>query len=130
MNYDLYFDNKERQAMAKDVAKGLLETMKNDPEASWRVGSTVFGVNETVKTRVAAELKKKGYNSMIDAAGVGGYAEGATKQARNKEGALPLIIFDSGKSMSKVGSSEISRSEEANAGKRKEDWQRKQRQLR
>lgn len=128
--YDLYYDDKELQSMAKDTVKGLLETMKNDPAASWRVSSRTFGVNDTIKTRVASELKKKGYNAMIDAAGIGGYAEGGTKQARNKEGALPLIVFDSGKSMSKTGSSQISRSEEDGAGKRKEKWQQKQRQIR
>lgn len=128
--YDLYYDDKELQSMAKDTVKGLLESMKNDSAVSWRVGSRTFGVNDTIKTRVASELKKKGYNAMIDAAGIGGYAEGGTKQARNKEGALPLIVFDSGKSMSKTGSSEISRSEETKAGKRKEKWQQKQWQIR
>ena len=129
-NYDLYYDDKELRSMAKDTVKGLLESMKNDPAASWRVGSRTFGVNETIKTRVASELKKKGYNAMIDAAGVGGYSEGTSKQARNKEGALPLIVFDSGKSMSKTGSIEISRTDEAKSRENKMDWQRKQRQIR
>ena len=69
-----------------------------------------------VKQAVITELKNKGYNAMVDEAGVGGIVS-------PREGVEPLIVFDGAGSMSKVSSHELTDKESSDADKRYKQWQ-------
>lgn len=58
---------------------------------------TSISINESpvTKSRVVAELKKRGYNAMIDEASVG------IGTMKSREGVSPLIVFDGNNSLSK-----------------------------
>lgn len=74
-----------------------------------------LGLAKNVKKTVISELSKRGYNAMVDEAGVGGhngYARG---------GIDPLILFDNGV-LNQVSIKEISKKEEKRANKKYKKW--------
>lgn len=79
---------------------------KNIPvEEQWGQIAMSFGTADNLKNAIVKDLKKKGYNAMVDEAGVGG------RNGQAVEGIDPIIIFDS--SVLTVNNTrEISRREE------------------
>lgn len=82
-----------------------------------------FGTSTLNREKVIKELKKRGYNAMVDEAGVGSNKTG-------REGVDPLIIFDGSEVMEEIGTSIVSKSEQRSASKRHESWYRKANQNR
>lgn len=68
-----------------------------------------------IKDAVIKKLSEKGYNAMVDEAGVGGVIS-------PREGVEPLIIFDANKSMKSVGSKEITPESQYKADLRRHQW--------
>lgn len=77
-----------------------------------------FGTSTANREKVIKELRKRGYNAMVDEAGVGSNKNG-------REGVDPLIIFDGDDVMQEVGTSVVSKSTQRSASKRHESWHRK-----
>lgn len=79
-------------------------------------GARSVGRHEYTKQRLISELKKQGFNSMIDQASVG------TRVVR--EGVAPLIIFNPDKTIEvKGGPNKVSRSKGTIAGNKYTQWQ-------
>lgn len=76
----------------------------------------LFGTMPELKNDVIAELKKRGYNAMVDEASVGG------RYGWEKEGVEPLIIFDRKASLDKLKSEVIDRDTHNEAVNRYVDW--------
>lgn len=68
-----------------------------------------------IKDAIIKKLSDKGYNAMVDEAGVGGVIS-------PREGVEPLIIFDGNKSMKSIGSKEITRDSQYKADLRRHQW--------
>ena len=77
-----------------------------------------FGTSEKNRSRVINELKKRGYNAMVDEAGVGSNKNG-------REGVDPLIIFDGDKFLNKISTTEIDDKTRRKADKDHMNWYRK-----
>lgn len=73
--------------------------------------------DKTLKDEVIQELKKKGYNAMVDEASVGGKELGF-----NREGVDPLIIFEGNDSLIKNETRSISNKEQTEATNRYSKW--------
>ena len=81
-------------------------------------GATSFGGSDYTRNKVISELKKKGYDGMVDQASIG-------NSSGRKEGVAPLIVFDRADLMKKVNTREVSAKEQEKYGKRYDKWQRK-----
>lgn len=68
-----------------------------------------------IKDAIIKKLSDKGYNAMVDEAGVGGVIS-------PREGVEPLIIFDGNKSMKSIGSKEITSKSQYEADLRRHQW--------
>lgn len=77
-----------------------------------------LGKATSVKKEIINELQKQGYNAMADEASIGG------RFGWQKEGYDPLIIFDSN-ILSRQNTTQISKSAEAKAMRKDEQWKRK-----
>lgn len=87
----------------KEYVQKVVSDFKDmTPDELYRVASSRFGKERIIKESVISELKKQGYNAMIDQASVGG-------GGRNIEGQAPMIIFDRGNSLDKMSSNKISK---------------------
>lgn len=74
-----------------------------------------FGLSKNNRDMVVDELKRRGYNAMVDEAGVGSTIAG-------KQGIEPLIIFDGSKSLTETNSRVVSDKEQLEATKRYNKW--------
>lgn len=108
------YDKKKWDGYVKDCEKKY----KNMPlnEAYYYTAQT-FGKNKEVRAKVIDELKKRGYNAMVDEASVGG------QNGYKKEGIDPLIVFD-GSVLNTTNVKEISKREEAKAKKADDKFER------
>lgn len=79
-----------------------------------------FGLATNAKNTVIKELKSRGYNAMMDEAGVG--------DSRTREGYAPMIVFDSDKSLELMNVREISSNEEKISERNAQRWRSKARQ--
>lgn len=103
----------------KELTDKYVSNFKSmDPDMMFREVSERFGTQTLVKEAVISELKKKGYNAMIDQASVGG-------SYKPIEGYAPIIVFDRGLSLDKMASKKISRKTMDAATKRYFDWRNK-----
>ena len=73
--------------------------------------------DKTLRDEVIQELKKKGYNAMVDEASVGGKELGF-----HREGVDPLIIFEGNDSLTKNETRSISNKEQYDATNRYSKW--------
>lgn len=104
----------------QNTKKALIDrTINNykqmDSDMLFREVSNTFGHQPLIKQAVISELKKKGYNAMIDQASVGG-------SYQQIEGYSPIIIFDRGTVLQKIASNKISDKTMESAAKRYMSW--------
>lgn len=103
----------------KEVVKNYVKNNADMPIDDLFIDTTrSFGTSEKNRTRVINELKKRGFNTMVDEAGVGSNKNG-------REGVDPLIIFDGDSSLDKVSTVEIDKKTMKKADKKHMDWYRK-----
>lgn len=101
-----------------DVAKNYLKRVENMSADDFFIDTTrSFGVSEKNRNQIISELKKRGYNAMVDEAGVGSNKNG-------REGVDPLIIFDGDSSLEKRSTVKVDRKTSAKATYRHEQWWR------
>lgn len=79
-----------------------------------------FGPSPYNRDLVISELKKKGYNAMVDEAGVGGGRQDGYR--RSREGVDPIIIFDGDDVLKEVSTTKVSKITQARATKRNRQW--------
>lgn len=100
----------------KEYVKKVFNDFKAmSPDDLYQVVSSRFGVENTVKEAVITELRKKGYNAMIDQASVGG-------TRRDIEGQAPMIIFNRDEVLEKLGAKKISKLTMELANERYWEW--------
>lgn len=80
------------------------------------IASKVLGTQPEYKEAIIAELRKQGYNAMVDEASVGG------RNGYIPEGVEPLIIFDGAESLSEKSTKKVTNNVQAKATKRYDKW--------
>lgn len=124
IDYYLNYGKKTGEKYMRDDIKVWTQKYLDDfgsytPEQAFALTARSLGsASPVVKRSVIDQLKAKGYNAMVDEAGVGGVG-GAMR-----EGVEPLILFDGDKQMSKTGTSELTRESMLEADKRHGKWAR------
>lgn len=108
------YDKKKWNSYVKECERKFKDMSLN--EAYYYTAQT-FGKNKEIRGKVIDELKKRGYNAMVDEASVGG------QNGYKKEGIDPLIVFD-GSVLNTTNMKEISRKEEAKAKKADDKFER------
>lgn len=108
-----------RSAAVKDYTKGYLKDFGSKPadEIFLLTSRALTVAKPVVRQAIINELSKKGYNAMVDEAGVGGVIS-------PREGVEPLIIFSGNDSMKKIGQKNITSSSAYNADARYDQWRR------
>lgn len=94
--------------MVKSCEKETLETPINE---TWYLLVQNFGIQTTTRDALIKELKKQGYDAMVDEASVGG------RKGSWRGGVDPLIIFDALDTLDKKVTREISDKESRKAKK-------------
>lgn len=83
----------------------IIESNKNKTLSDFAVGMGTLTRNPKVKEEMIKSLKAKGYNAIVDEAGVGSFAmDGKTA---TREGQETLILFDREKSLTEVKTKKI-----------------------
>lgn len=114
IEFDEYTGKMDPKRWDKFVNESYLQRKNMSIEEQWGSIAVSLGKADNLKTAIINELKKEGYNSMVDEAGVGG-------SGRSIEGADPLIIFDS--SILKVDKvKEVTSKEEQKSQKKYKKW--------
>lgn len=104
--------NNEKKTYGKELLDNYMKTYGSLTTEELFVDSArSLGPSSIVKKEIISELSKRGYNAMVDEAGVGGLANTV------REGVDPLIIFDGNKSLSERTTSEIDKLTEKEATK-------------
>ena len=80
------------------------------------IASKVLGTQPKYKEAIIAELRKQGYNAMVDEASVGG------RNGYTPEGVEPLIIFDGAESLSEKSTKKVTNNVQSKATKRYDKW--------
>ena len=108
---DSYYDGG-----SKKIVDDMVKEWKNrTPESAAFTVCQSLGLAPNVKKAIITDLKKQGYNAMVDEASVGG------RNDFPKEGYDPLVIFDSSV-LKKESTKEISRSEENRSHNKDIKW--------
>jgi hypothetical protein len=94
---------------------------KMNPNQSFFLSTATLGLNTELKDQVVSELKRRGYNAMVDEASVGG------NNGFAKEGLDPLIVFDGADTLYRSKTTRISSLDEAKANSKYQRWVRKAR---
>lgn len=114
------YDKAHREAVKGTIDK-FVSRYKNQPiDSLFRDTVDSFGVSESNRTAVINELKKRGYNAMVDEAGVGG-----NTVWHPREGVEPLIIFDGDVSLKRTKTKKIGNKTMLRAHRRYVDWYEK-----
>jgi len=109
-NYDYYY---KYQNFIRDGQKYLDKALKNLKKVP--VQDAVFkafqslGGNPELHAAIAKELKSRGYNALLDEAGIGGQEKYAL------EGVAPLVIYEPVSTMFEIGTHTISEKEKIKA---------------
>lgn len=98
----------------KDYDEFLSTQLDSNPELAFTAARQSLGGAPGNKNKVIDELKKRGYNAMVDEAGVG--SKGGI------EGFDPLIIFNGADSLRSIKVSEIDNYTANAAGERTRKW--------
>lgn len=116
---------KEMERQGKEFTEQMIKDYNKNMslDEQFIVTSRGMGPTESYKEKVIKELSNRGYNAMVDEAGVGGVL------ANQREGIDPLIVFD-GNVLSETESHQISRGEQARAERKSTEWLRKSNQNR
>lgn len=123
-NHELYLDNdsynKDVLSFKNNVAKDFINNYRNMKVDELFMRTTeAMGTSDYIRNEIISELRSRGYNAMVDEAGVGG------KNGNVREGIEPLIIFDRGQSIRRIDSREISKQEENISTISYADWRRR-----
>lgn len=95
----------------------VYKAIKNyTPEEFFTVATRQFGSDIVTKDEVIKELSKRGYNAMVDQAGVGGMG------GLPREGLDALIIFDRQKTLQTESTNKVSKVTEVLATQRYKKW--------
>ena len=111
-------ENYHDGGVKKFIENSMKQWRKTTPEQLAYSVCQSMGLAPNVKKEVISELKKQGYNAMVDEASVGG------RNGWAKEGYDPLIIFDSSV-LSTDNVKQISKFEENRARNKDAQWLRK-----
>lgn len=90
-----------------------------------KVGS--FGTSEYTKNKLLKELKKLGYDAMIDHAGIGRVGTTGPDGKRiysDQQGIAPLIIFDKDDLLEEISTNRVNDEEQASSRRKYMDWYR------
>ena len=113
-----YSEAAQSKAMNKYVKELISSSANQTPEELCFSVCQSLNLAPKGRAKIIGELKKRGYNAMVDEASVGGQNEWV------KEGVDPLIIFDSN-ILNQNSVNKISRREEKKANNADTKWQRK-----
>lgn len=109
---------KTKEQLWKDYTKEAIKNFgKMTPDEAAFYTSQSFGLNKKVKDEVVNELKKRGYNAMMDEASIGG------QNSFPREGIAPMIVFNGETSLVENRSKEISKTDEAKSQREYSRWQ-------
>lgn len=96
---------------ASQVKKQLLQQIKDQKISDFSVVSVSMGTSKELKQAMIKELRARGYNSMVDEAGVGALeVPGITDKSTGKvsrEGVEPIIVFDRSESLKPIKTREV-----------------------
>lgn len=102
----------------KSMASEFIETVSKLPAHDvMAVTTAYFGSATKTRQAVIDELKKRGYNAMVDEAGVGG-----KQLMRNREGVEPLIIFDQADTLTPITTKLVDKKTKEQAERRHRNW--------
>jgi hypothetical protein len=123
LNYSPYYTER-----GKKFVSDLIDQIGSQPASkSYYLLAQTFGKNPEFRGLVIDELKKRGYNAMVDEASVGG-AKVALPGVRNsipfeRHGVDALILFDGNDVLQKDRTSRISRLSEMHYAGKQRRWQ-------
>ena len=114
---------KEVSNFQREAAKNFVNRVKDmNTNDYFKSLTDSFGSSTYNRNLIVSELKKMGYNAMVDEAGVGGGTQEG--QRRNREGVDPLIIFDGDDALEEIRTKSVSRYTQNNATARNRQWYR------
>lgn len=114
---------KEVSNFQREAAKNFVNRVKDmNTNDYFKTLTDSFGSSAYNRNLVISELKKMGYNAMVDEAGVGGGTQEGRR--RYREGVDPLIIFDGDDALDEIKTEQVSRSTQNNATTRNRQWYR------
>lgn len=121
--YRFNYGDDWKKAMKKDIEMSTNDFLnaygKFTPDQAFSMVARSMGPSNPVVKKAAIDiLSAKGYNAMVDEAGVGGLIS-------PKEGVEPLIVFNAKSSMNKVDQTAIDQKTIDEANKRYREWKQK-----
>lgn len=114
---------KEVSNFQREAAKNFVNRVKDmNTNDYFKSLTDSFGSSTYNRNLIVSELKKMGYNAMVDEAGVGGGTQEGRR--RSREGVDPLIIFDGDDALEEIRTKSVSRYTQNNATARNRQWYR------
>lgn len=118
MNYEM--DKYSEKKIIDEYVKRTVKSFGDKtPEEAYFYTFQSLGTNKELMNKISGELKKRGYNAMVDEAGVGGQIAINGYAPFVKEGIDPIIVFD-GNVLEPVETHKITNAEEEVARKKDE----------
>lgn len=120
---DITADEYKKELKAYQVREGkkFAERLKDmDWYDYYKYMTDSFGPSSYNREKVISELKKMGYNAMVDEAGVGGGEQEGRKRVR--EGVDPLIIFDGDDVLEERQTRTVTKAEQDRADRKHKQW--------
>lgn len=102
------YDNGQRYEYAKYIYDSIMAANKDKRISDFALGMGTLTKNQKVKEHMIKSLKEKGYNAIVDEAGVGSMSYNGKTASR--EGQETLILFDRSKSLKEVKTEKVSSS--------------------
>lgn len=112
-----YMAAEQGKSQKQIVNQNIKNFMKMSVDDAYYFTAQSLGKNLGVREQVINELKRRGYNAMVDEASVGG------QSGWGREGVDPLIIFDGSDTLYQRNTSRISSWSEANDHAKDAHWQ-------
>lgn len=103
--------NWTRYGTGKTLKDNLLKQVKNEEISTFSVVSLSMGTSKELKQAMIKELKSRGYNSMVDEAGIGALEVPGINDKKSgrvsREGVEPIIVFDRSESLKVIKTKEV-----------------------
>lgn len=94
----------------------LLKQVKNQEISAFSIISTSMGTSKELKEAMIKELKSRGFNSMVDEAGVGALEVPGVNDKKSgrvsREGVEPIIVFDREESLKPIKTKTVGNTDE------------------
>ena len=94
----------------------ILKQVKNQEISTFSVVSLSMGTSKELKQAMIKELKARGYNSMVDEAGIGALEVPGINDKKSgqvsREGVEPIIVFDRSESLKAIKTKEVKNTSE------------------